>query len=141
MPAGASEVQVEVVGVFEQAVGYQNQDRRVPVVLLRDPLGRELHLPIGSCEGFAIHIFLERHVAPRPLTHDLALRLLEKLSARLERVVVEAVPGEASHATLRLEARGGRLEVPAHPGDAVALALRAEVPIFVDEDLLTGGEG
>jgi len=138
--AGASEVQVDVVGVFEQTLSYQDQDHRVPVVLLRDPIGREVHLPIGSCEGFAIHIFLERHVAPRPLTHDLALRLLERLAARLDRVVVDSAPGEASHAILHLEAKGGRLELPASPGDAVALALRAEVPIFISEDLLTDGE-
>jgi bifunctional DNase/RNase len=135
--AGAGEVKVEVVGVFEQQITLGGQEHRMPVLLLRDPAAREVRVPIGSCEGLALQISLEHHVVPRPYTHDLALRLLEKLSAQLERVVVDAVSGDTAHATLYVRAGEGPLTMDARAGDAVALALRAEAPIFVAEELLT----
>ena len=137
MAAGADEVRVEVVGVFEQQVTLGDREHRMPVLLLRDPPAtREVRVPIGSCEGLAIQIALERRLVPRPYTHDLAIRLLEKLSARLESVVVDAVSADTSHATLRVCAAEGPLMMDARAGDAVALALRAEAPIFVAEELL-----
>ena len=142
MAAGADEVKVEVVGIFEQQTTLGGEERRIPVLLLRDSATRSVRVPIGSCEGFAVQISLEHHVVPRPYTHDLALRLLEKLSARLEKVVVDAISGETSHATLHLRADEGPLTMDARAGDAIALALRAEVPVFVAEELLsdTGAE-
>ena len=137
MAAGAGEVEVEVVGVFEQQITLGGQEHRIPVLLLRDPAAREVRVPIGSCEGFAVQISLEHHVVPRPYTHDLAIRLLEKLSAQLERVVVDAISDETSHATLYVRAGEGPLTMDSRAGDAVALALRAEAPIFVAEELLT----
>ncbi len=136
MSAGADEVKVDVVGVFEQEVSIRTEDRRIPVLLLRDPLSRELRLPVGSCEGLAIQIALEHQVVPRPITHDLALRLLERLSARLERTVVDELTSQTSHATLHLSTADGCIEMDARPGDAIALALRAEAPILVREKLL-----
>jgi hypothetical protein len=138
----ADEVRVEVVGVFEQEVTVGGEEHRIPVMLLRDlrqPATREVRVPIGSCEALAIQVALEARVLPRPLTHDLALRLLEKLSARLDRVVVDGLSGHHVHATLHLLAAEGEIEMDARPGDAVALALRADVPIFVKEDILASG--
>jgi bifunctional DNase/RNase len=134
---GSGEVKVEVVGILEQHITLGGQEHRMPALLLRDPAAREVRVPIGSCEGFAVQISLEHHVVPRPYTHDLAIRLLEKLSARLERVVVDAISGDTSHATLHIRAGEGPLTMDARAGDAVALALRAEAPIFVAEELLT----
>ncbi len=136
MAAGNNEVKVEVVGVFEQEVSFQEQEHRIPVLLIRDPVGRELRLPIGSCEGLAIQIVLEQHVMPRPLTHDLALRLMERLHAQLERVVIDELTESGAHATLHLTTPQGEITMDARPGDAVALALRADVPIHVTEELL-----
>jgi bifunctional DNase/RNase len=135
--AGSGEVKVQVVGVFEQQIALGGQEHPMPVLLLRDPDAREVRVPIGSCEGLAVQISLEHHVVPRPYTHDLALRLLEKLSAQLERVVVDAISGDTAHATLHVRAGEGPLTMDARAGDAVALALRAEAPIFVAEELLT----
>ena len=136
MAAGNNEVKVEVVGVFEQEVSFQEQEHRIPVLLVRDPVGRELRLPIGSCEGLAIQIVLEQHVMPRPLTHDLALRLMERLHAQLGRVVIDELTDSGAHATLYLTTPQGEITMDARPGDAVALALRADVPIHVTEELL-----
>ncbi len=138
MASGNSEVKVEVVGIFEQEVSFQEQEHRIPVLLVRDSIGRELRLPIGSCEGLAIQIVLEQHMMPRPLTHDLALRLLERLQAQLGRVVIDELTESGAHATLYLTTSQGEIAMDARPGDAVALALRADVPIHVTEELLGG---
>lgn len=137
MAAGTGEVKVEVVGVFEQRSAPGGQEHRMAVLLLRDSDAGEVRVPIGTCEGLAVKISLEHHVVPRPYTHDLALRLLEKLSAQLERVVIDAVAGDTAHATLHVRAGEGPITMDARAGDAVALALRAEAPIFVAEHLLT----
>jgi len=136
MSAGPDEIQLEVVGVFEQRLELRDQEQRIPVLLLRDPANRELRMPIGSCEGLAIHIALEQQIFPRPLTHDLALRLLEKLSADLDRVVIDSFSGTDFQATIHLRASQGELAIPARPGDAIALALRAEAPIYATESIL-----
>jgi len=134
--AGADEVIVTVIGVFEEALTIGAEARRIPVMLLRDAAEREVRVPIASCEGLAIQIALEQHVVPRPLTHDLALRLLERLSARLDRVVVDSVSVDRPHAILHLHAPEGEVEMDARPGDAIALALRADVPIHVKDRIL-----
>ena len=136
MAADPNEVMVNVVGVFEQQPNPSHQQPRSHVLILRDPINRELHVPIGSCEGLAIDVVLEQHLVARPLTHDLALRVLEKLSAKLERVVIDDVAGDASAATLHLTSSEGEITIAARPGDAVALAVRAEAPIYATEDVL-----
>jgi len=130
------EIRVQVVGVFERQIVFYNQEQRIPLLLVRDTSDRELHLPIGSCEGLAIHLALNQQVVPRPLTHDLGLRILERLSAQLDRVVIDDLSEEGSHATIHLRTAESDLTVDARPGDAVALALRAEAPIYVTEELL-----
>ena len=136
VPSTPCEVEVRVVGVFEELLQSGDREQRVSLIVLRDPAERELRLPVGSCEGFAIHIALERQLAPRPLTHDLALRLVEKLSAKLDRVVIHRLSNDTPHATMHLQTAGGALALDVGPGDAVAVALRAEAPIYVTEDLL-----
>jgi hypothetical protein len=136
------EVKVEVVGILEQEVTFGERERRIPVLLLRDSEKRDVGIPIGSCEALAIQIALEQRVVPRPLTHDLALRLLDRLSAKLERAVVDELSESHTHATLYLQCSDGQIEMDARAGDAIALALRADVPVFVTEDIAgRGAEG
>ncbi len=130
------EVRVQAVGVFEHQVVFRDQEQHIPVLLVRDESERELRLPVGSCEGLAIHIALEQQVFPRPLTHDLGLRILERLSAQLDRVVIDELSEDGAHATIHLHTADSELALDAHPGDAVALALRAEAPIYVTEEIL-----
>jgi bifunctional DNase/RNase len=134
--ADSGEVRVTVVGVFEEELGPAASRQRLPILVLRDDVNRELRLPIGSCEGVAIHVAVEQALVPRPLTHDLALRVLERLSAKLDRVVIADLSDDISSATLYLASDQGALHLDARPGDAVALAMRAEVPIYVTEDVL-----
>ncbi|UCC67853.1 MAG: bifunctional nuclease family protein [Armatimonadota bacterium] len=136
MTTPSDEVEVNVVGVFEQRFDLRDQEQRVPLLVLKDPSERELRLRIGSCEGLAIHIAIQQQMMPRPLTHDLAVSLLERLSANLDRVVIDDLSNHASHATIHLHTTQGDLTLDARPGDAVALALRAEVPICATEGVL-----
>ncbi len=137
MTAGPDEVQLHVVGVYEQRLEVRDEEQRIPLLLVRDPANRELHLPIGSCEGLAIHIAIEQQVVARPLTHDLAIRLLDKLSAGIDRVVIDDFIDHDFHATIHLNTAQGDLTLDARPGDAIALALRAEVPIYATEGVLS----
>ena len=73
---------------------------------------------------------------PRPNTHDLAQRLLSRLEAKLERVVVTELRQGTYFAVLVVTTPGRRLEIDARPSDAISIALRAEAPIYVRETLL-----
>ena len=137
MTSAPDEVQVEVVGVFEQHLELRNHDQRIPVLVVKDSSDRELRLPVGSCEGLAIHIAIEQQMVPRPLTHDLAIRLLDRLSAAIDRVVIHASSDHDSHAAIHLHTPRGDLTLESGAGDAVALALRAEVPIYATEAILS----
>ncbi len=141
MSDGGDEVQVHPVAVFEQHTTVEEAEFRVPMLLLRDEVGREVHLPIGSCDGFAIHIALTQQAVARPQTHDLGLRLLEKLSARLTRVVIDAYTEEGARATLSIESPAGEQTLQARAGDGIALALRAELPIFMTQEVLEQASG
>ena len=133
---GGDEVRVHPVGVFEQRVAAQDTELRLPMLLLRDEAGREVHIPIGSCDGFAIHIALTQQPVARPLTHDLGLHLLEKLSAHLEHVVIDAFTEQGCRATLSIGASDGTHTLQARAGDGIALALRAELPIYMTQEVL-----
>jgi hypothetical protein len=134
---GGDEVRVEVIGVFEQEQGPSAGEVAPPVLVLRDGSGRELFLPTSQCEGLAIHLVLQEHVVARPLTHDLGIRIMEKLSTTVERVVIDDFSDDTYYASIHLVSRDGPLSVPARPGDAVALALRAEASVFVTERILS----
>lgn len=131
------EVRLEVVGVFEQPHEPQDRRQRTPLLVLKDPSERQLHLSVGSCEGLAIHIAIEQHVVPRPLTHDLALRLLDRLSAAVQRVVILPSADHDPRAAIHLQTERGDLTVESGAGDAVALALRAEAPIYATEEVFS----
>ncbi len=143
MSGAGDEIRVHPIGVFEQQ-GESEEDIRPPVLLLRDDMGREVRIPIGSCEGLAIQFALTQQHVPRPLTHDLALQLLAKLSSKLEHVVIDSYSEEGGcHATLELTTSEGPRAFEARAGDGVALALRADLPVFITEDVFirAGGSG
>ena len=79
---------------------------------------------------------LQGLAAERPLTHDLFAAALDRLGVRVERVVISELADETYHARIHLERDGVQVEVDARPSDALALAVRAEVPIFAAEEVL-----
>jgi bifunctional DNase/RNase len=107
-------------------------------VLILKQQEKELYLPIwiGQWEAFAIHMKLSDMKTERPMTHDLLLSTLEHMGGQLSKVVVTALNENTFHANLIVHIDGKELEVDARPSDAIALALRAEAPIFADQEVL-----
>ncbi len=107
---------------------------RQPVVLLQGKRDRRpLAMAIGPFEANGIAIALQGVTPPRPLTHDLFLNVLGDLRASLKRIVVTDLRDDVFYAQLHLEAAGARLTIDSRPSDAIALALRARVPILVED--------
>ena len=108
-----------------------------PIVLLRDVRqDRVLPIWVGPVEANAIALQIENVTTPRPMTHDLLMRLLQELGARLYRVVISDLRESTFFAYLELRRGAEPLLVDARPSDAIALALRAGAPIFVAESVL-----
>ena len=107
------------------------------VVILKD-LQEERYLPIwiGPAEADAITIRLQGIKAPRPLTHDLLRNFIVKLGARVFYVVVSELRDDTFFARIMVEANGRKLEIDSRPSDAIALAVRLEVPIYVNEEVM-----
>jgi bifunctional DNase/RNase len=111
---------------------------RSPIVLLRDPSGRR-QVPIWIDQSQAQNILagLQRERPPRPLSHDLMVRLLEAGGLRLERVIIHAIEDSTFRAVLKLQ-RGEEapIEVDSRPSDAIALALRTGSAIWMLEEVV-----
>ena len=109
----------------------------VPIILLRDEeLTRILPIWIGVYEANAIALQLEGVEPPRPLTHDLAMRLIETLDARIVRIIVNDLTDNTFFAKIFLDGQGGERVIDSRPSDAIALALRAQAPIYVANTVL-----
>jgi hypothetical protein len=91
---------------------------------------------VGIFEANAIAIEIEKVAAPRPMTHDLTRNLIRHLSAQLERVVITEIRDETFFAVLWIRQEGEAVTVDARPSDAIALALRADCPIYVAEEVM-----
>lgn len=107
------------------------------VVILRDDVNRRwLPIVVGSTEAQAIALQLENITPPRPLTHDLIKNLLDSIEVRVSRIVVSDLRENTYYALIGLKLNGSNAEIDARPSDAIALALRTDSPIFVDEDVM-----
>jgi bifunctional DNase/RNase len=108
-----------------------------PIVILRDS-GSETVLPIwvGVYEANAIALEIEKVSTPRPMTHDLIKNVLAGLDARVHKVVVTELKDDTFYAVIWMERDGKIISVDSRPSDALALALRVDCPIFVEEEVL-----
>ena len=109
----------------------------MPIVVLKD-VGSDTVLPIwvGIYEANAIAIEIEKLAAPRPMTHDLTKNLIHYMNGSLDRVVITELKDDTFYAVLWLTHQGEVVTVDARPSDAIALALRADCPIYVAEPVL-----
>ncbi|MDI3318058.1 MAG: bifunctional nuclease family protein [Bacillota bacterium] len=113
------------------------EGERSHILVLVDEEGRTaLPITIGSGEAEAIAIGMSGAQPPRPLTHDLLLRVVEELGGRIQRVLVHDMRGETFIGQLDVATSRGVLEVDCRPSDGVAVAVRAGCPILVDEEVL-----
>lgn len=110
-----------------------------PVLILEELEGsRLLPIWIGFSEARSIASALENEPQLRPNTHDLAKRLIDRLDAKVERIVVTHLSEEIYYALIVVDAKGKRLEIDARPSDAVAIGLRYGAPLFVRETVFDG---
>jgi len=109
----------------------------MPIVILKDTSGDAV-LPIwvGIYEANAIALEIEKVTTPRPMTHDLIKNLLLGLDTHVHKVVVSELRDDTFFAVIWMERDGKVISLDSRPSDALALALRLDCPIFVEEEVL-----
>jgi len=127
-----TQVRCEVKGVFVA----MSDATTVPLVVLTD--GGELCLPIfiGLWEAVSINSAKNKEILSRPFTHDLFLDLAAKFSITFHSLQIDSVEDGVYYAQLVLSADHHKEYIDCRPSDGIALALRADVPIFVDKNVL-----
>ena len=125
------EVEMKIRGLMMDPV------TNMPIVILKDVNGNTV-LPIwvGIYEANAIALEIEKVATPRPMTHDLIKSLLSGLNTGIRKVVVNELKEDTFYALIWLEREGELISVDSRPSDALALALRLDCPIFVDDTVL-----
>jgi uncharacterized protein len=125
------EVEMKIRGLMMDPV------TNMPIVILKDP-GSDAVLPIwvGIYEANAIALEIEKVSTPRPMTHDLIKNLLMGLDTRVHKVVVSDLREDTFYAVIWLERDGHIISIDSRPSDALALALRLDCPIYVEEQVL-----
>ena len=107
------------------------------VVILKEKMAdRYLPIWIGHAEADAIAIKLQGVTVSRPLTHDLLRSVIDTLGASISFIVVNDLKNDNFFAKIALQVDGHQIEVDSRPSDALALAVRVEVPIYVDESVM-----
>src|SRR6516162_4449654 len=125
------EVEMKIRGLMMDPV------TNMPIVILRES-DSETVLPIwvGVYEANAIALEIEKVSTPRPMTHDLIKSLLLGLHTALRKVVVSELRDDTFYAVIWLDRDGDAISVDSRPSDALALALRLDCPIYVEESVL-----
>ena len=126
-----AEVEMKIRGLMMDPV------TNMPIVILKDVAGDAvLRIWVGIYEANAIALEIEKVTTPRPMTHDLIKNLLVGLDTRVHKVVVNELREDTFFAVIWLERDGRIISVDSRPSDALALALRLDCPIFVEDDVL-----
>ena len=125
------EVEMRIRGLLMDPV------TNTPIVILKDA-NSDAVLPIwvGVFEANAIALEIEKVSTPRPMTHDLIKNVLSGLDAHVHKVVVTELKEDTFFAVIWMEREGRIISVDSRPSDALALALRVDCPIFVDDEVL-----
>src|SRR5437879_9667385 len=125
------EVEMKIRGLMMDPV------TNMPIVVLKDVQGQAI-LPIwvGVYEANAIALEIEKVQTPRPMTHDLLKNVLLGLDVRVQKIVVNDLKDDTFFALIWVEREGQMMTIASRPSDALALALRIDCPIFVDDAAL-----
>ena len=126
-------IEVSVNGIF------LTQSQASGIILKEKNGNRTLPIVIGEYEAQSIALGLENIKPPRPITHDLALSLLEACGVRMDSVLITELKNNTYYAVIRLRKKLKFWDVDARPSDAIAMAVRSTIPIFVDEQVMDVG--
>lgn len=108
-----------------------------PIIILKDVNG-EAMLPIwvGAFEANAIAVEIEKLATPRPMTHDLVKNIIWELGASVKRIIITDLVDNTFFAIIELSRNGEVFMIDSRPSDAIALALRADCPIYVNDEVI-----
>ena len=125
------EVEMKIRGLMMDPI------TNMPIVILKEASGSNI-LPIwvGVYEANAIQLEIEKVVTPRPMTHDLIKSVLLGLQAHVQKIVVTNIKDDTFYAVIWVEREGQLISIDSRPSDALALALRIDCPIFVEDAVL-----
>jgi len=126
------EIEVKIRGLM------MDPSSGTPIIILKD-INSETMLPIwvGAYEANAIALEIEKISPQRPMTHDLLRNVILEMGASVERVVVTDLRDNTFFAMIDMKDRAGEtVMIDARPSDAIALALRVDCPIFVNEEVI-----
>lgn len=125
------EIEMKIRGLMMDPV------TNMPIVILKDVNGSSV-LPIwvGIYEANAIALEIEKVSTPRPMTHDLLKNLLLGLDTHVSKVVVSELRDDTFYALIWLNRDGQNITIDSRPSDALALALRVDCPIYVEDEVL-----
>src|SRR6266566_1736793 len=120
-----------IYGVSFDLVGKQ------PIVLLKTADGNKfLPIWIGHPEAAAILMKLQGASTPRPMTHDLVSDIISQLDAQVVRITVTELKENTFYASITVQQNGSEIDIDSRPSDAIALAVRADAPIFAAEEVI-----
>jgi bifunctional DNase/RNase len=119
-----------------------NEKRHDQLIVLKEKNGdRILPIVIGLNEASAIKLKISGFQPPRPLTHDLLHATIENLEASIDKVIIDKLEENTFHAKLVIRTSSGTTKViDARPSDSIALAVRANAPIFVEDEVIKQSE-
>ena len=125
------EIEMKIRGLMMDPV------TNMPIIVLREAAGDSV-LPIwvGIFEANAIAFEIEKATPPRPMTHDLLRNIVMGFDAKVQKIVVTELREDTFYAVIWLERGGSYISVDSRPSDALALALRTDCPIFVEDSVL-----
>jgi len=125
------EVEMKISGLIPDPM------TNMPIVVLKDSAsGVVLPIWVGAYEANAIALEIEKITTPRPMTHDLLKNLLVGLETTVRKVVVTELREDTFFAVIWLERGGQSISIDSRPSDALALALRMDCPIYVEDEVL-----
>lgn len=129
------EVEMKIKGLMIDPI------TNMPIVILREKEGSKI-LPIwvGIFEANAIALQIENIQTPRPMTHDLLKNILIDMRASVSKIVVNQLKENTFYALIFIEQNGEMMRIDARPSDAIALALRTESPIFVEDEVIANAK-
>jgi hypothetical protein len=114
----------------------------MPIIILRDSDGqRVLPIWVGIFEANAIALQMENISTPRPMTHDLLRNVIRDLSGTVTKIVVSELRDNTFYALIYVQTATDTVAIDARPSDAIALALRSQAPIFVEESVIDNAKG
>lgn len=107
------------------------------IVMLRDVDGdRQLPIWIGPCEAESITLELQDTQIARPLTHDLLKNVIEATGGKVSHILINELRDQVFYARLYIDIDGNLIDIDCRPSDAIAVAVRAKVPVFIDEAVM-----